>query len=71
MGSPTSQATNNREAMAIIKRLYDAGKITRDEAKLLAEPVLDRINLRAVEIAKQHGKRPFRLDFINAIRNSY
>ena len=62
-------AVANRQAIAYIKRRYDTGRITRDEAKILAEPVLDRINAKQAEIAKKYGKKNYpKLDFINAFR---
>jgi hypothetical protein len=66
------QAAKNRADIADIQRKYIAGEITREQAKQLAQPVLDRINSRASEIAQKHGKASYpKLDFINAMRNSY
>ena len=61
-------ATDNRQAIAIIKRLYGAGVVSRGEAKLLAQPTLDRINSTGAEVAKKHGKRPIKLDFTSVMR---
>ena len=61
-------ATNNRQAIAIIKRLYGTGIISREEAKLLIQPVLDRINQTGAEVARKHGKRPTKLDFTSVTR---
>jgi polyhydroxyalkanoate synthesis regulator phasin len=62
-------AVSNRQAIAIIKRRYSTGEITRDEAKVLAEPILNRINSKQAEIAKKYGKKNYpKLDFINALR---
>jgi hypothetical protein len=67
-----STAIDNRMAIADIKRQYDMGKIDRNEAKRLAQPVLDSINARSLEIAQKHGKKKYpQLDFINSMRNSY
>lgn len=38
------EAIKNRQDLADIKRKYVMGEITRDEAKKLAQPVIDRIN---------------------------
>jgi polyhydroxyalkanoate synthesis regulator phasin len=66
------QASQNRTALAEIKRKYDTGEISRDEAKQLSQPILARINNRSAEIAKKYGKKNYpKLDFINAMRNNY
>lgn len=66
------QAGKNRAAIANIKRRYGSGEITREEAKRLAQPVLDKINTRSAEIAQKYDKKSYpKLDFINAMRNSY
>lgn len=71
MSDQLDQAARNRADIAEIQRRYLTGEITREEAKELAKPVLDRINTAAAQIAQKHGKKPFKLDFINAMRNSY
>lgn len=66
---PESVAVNNRKEIANIKMLYDTGKISREEAKQLAEPVLKRIYDRQQEIAAKYGVKKYpKLDFINAMR---
>ena len=68
----SDNAANNREAIKQIKLLYDQGQISRDKAKELAQPIIDRVNVKSLEIAKLHGKKSYtKLDFINAMRNSY
>ena len=70
--SDLNTATENRMAIAKIKRVYDKGEISRDEAKRLTQPVLDRINARSLEIAKKHGKNSYpKLNFISVMRNGY
>lgn len=65
-------AADNRAKIAEIKRQYDLGLINRETAKELAQPILGRINDRTAEIYKKHGKKNYpKLDFINAMRNSY
>lgn len=71
MSGISDEAISNRMAIAEIKRKYYSNEITREEAQLLAEPVLERVNNRAKEIAKKHGKKPYKIDFTNAMRNSY
>jgi hypothetical protein len=62
-------AVANREAIAHIKSLYIRGKITREVAEALAEPVINRINKRQQEIAKKYGKRNYpKTTFIGLFR---
>lgn len=71
------QAIQNRADISNIKRKYTSGEITREEAKILAQPVLDRINEAIAAKTKQLNKKyrldrkPDLLDFINAMRNTY
>lgn len=71
------QAANNRNDISEIKRRYTNGDITREEAKALAQPILDRINeatvIKTKELNKKYGvkRKPVFLDFVNAMRNSY
>ena len=57
--APLDNAVANREAIAHIKSLYLRGKISREVAEALAEPVINRINKRQQEIAKKYGKRNY------------
>lgn len=62
-------AVANREAIAHIKSLYLRGKITREVAEALAEPVINRINKRQQEIAKKYGKKRYpKTTFIGIMR---
>ena len=71
------QAATNRAEMADIKYKYETGSISREEAKILAKPLLDRINnataIKTKELNKKYGlnRKPALLDFVNAMRNSY
>lgn len=77
MEAPIDQAAKNRVDIAVIKRRYTTGEITRDEAKALAQPILDRINrataVKTKELNKKYGlhRKPVFLDFVNAMRNGY
>ena len=77
MEIPIDQAVKNRVDIADIKRRYTTGEITREQAKTLAQPILDRVNeaaaLKTKELNKKYGlhRRPVFLDFVNAMRNSY
>lgn len=66
-----SQAVANRQAIAKIKRRYDTGEISREEAKRLAQPILDRINAKTHEIAARQGRKSYKLDFVSVMRNGY
>ena len=62
-------AIANREAVDHIKSLYIRGKITREVAEALAEPVINRINKRQQEIARKYGKKSYpRTTFIGLMR---
>jgi hypothetical protein len=71
MSGISDEAISNRMVIAEIKRRYYSNEITREEAKQLAKPILDRINYQAKEIAMRHGRKPYKIDFTNAMRNSY
>lgn len=77
MENHIDQASKNRMDIASIKRRYITGEITREQAKALAKPILDRINrttaLKTEELNKKYGlhRKPVFLDFVNAMRNSY
>ncbi len=71
MSGISDEAIRNRIAIAKIKSRYYSNEITREKAKLLAEPILKRINKRAEMIAKRHGKKPYTIDFSSVMRNSY
>ncbi len=67
--TPLDNAVANREAIAHIKSLYIRGKISREVAEALAEPVINRINKRQQEIAKKYGRRSYpRTTFIGLMR---
>lgn len=66
-----SNAAQNRAKIAAIKLLYDTREIDREMAKRLAQPILDRINAKTQEVATRQGRKPYRLDFVSAMRNSY
>lgn len=75
MESPIDQAAKNRTDIANIKRRYVTGEITREEAKTLAQPILNRINkataVKTKELNKKYGihRKPVFLDFVNAMRH--
>ena len=67
----SQEAVINREAIKSIKQLYDSGKIDRERAKQLAEPIIRRANAKAEQIAKKYNKKPYKLTFISLMRDSY
>lgn len=77
MERASEQAAKNRWDMADIKRRYITGEISREQAKTLAQPILDRINkataAKTKELNKKYGlhRKPVFLDFVNAMRNTY
>lgn len=77
MANHLDQAIRNRDDIAEIQRRYKTGEITREQAKILAQPVLDRINQQTIiktkELNKKYSmnRKPALLDFINAMRNTY
>lgn len=65
------QAAKNRAEIADIQLRYLSGEINREDAERLGQPVLDRINARAATIAKKHNRRPYKITFSEAMRNTY
>jgi polyhydroxyalkanoate synthesis regulator phasin len=47
----------SRNKIANIKALYLQGKITFDEAKKQVQPILEKMNAKGKEIAKEHGMK--------------
>jgi hypothetical protein len=67
--SALNNAVANREAIAQIKSLYIRGRISREIAEALAEPVICRINKQQQAIAQKHGKRGYpKTTFIGLMR---
>jgi hypothetical protein len=62
-------AAKNRAAIDDIKQRYLTGQISRAQAQIEATPVIQRINARQQEIARQYGKRGYPLTtFIGLMR---
>lgn len=64
----TNEAQDNQEKIADIKRRMVAKEISYEEAKAEAQPVIDRINAKAAEIAKKYNKRAKKLSFSEIMR---
>ena len=77
MANNLDQAVKNRADIAEIQRKYKTGEITREQAKVLAEPVIKLINETTItktkELNKKYGmnRKPALVDFINLMRNRY
>lgn len=71
MSGISDEAISNRMAIARIKRKYYSNEITREEAKELAKPILERVNRRAAVIAKRHAKIHHKITFSSVMRDSY
>lgn len=64
----SNEAISNREAIADIKRRYAQGLISREQAKIEAEPVIRRINKIGQKIALKHKVKYYPVDFVNLMR---
>lgn len=64
----TQQATNNREAIADIRRRMLSGVISYEQAQIEAKPVIDAINAKAAELAKKHKVRASKVNFAGLMR---
>jgi histidinol dehydrogenase len=64
----TPEAHSNRNALEEIKARMLAGEITPDEAKAEAQPIIDAINARGAEIAKEYGRKFKKLTFAYLMR---
>lgn len=64
----TDQALENRRIINHAKNALDLGWMTYDEAKEYAQPVIDRINEKAKELAKKHGRAPQFVNFNSLMR---
>ena len=77
MADNLNQAAKNRADMAEIQSKYITGEISRDEAKRLTQPVIDRINkatiIKTKELNKKYNlnRNPGLINFISAMRNRY
>lgn len=61
-------ASDNMAKMQDIRRRMLSGKITYDEAKAEAAPLIAAINERSAAIAKKYNKRPTKLSFAAIMR---
>lgn len=64
----TDEAIKNRTEIENVRFLYMTGEINRQRAEELAKPVIERMNIKAVEVAKRHKKRPILFNFITLMR---
>lgn len=64
----SEQAAKNIADIEAVRKQMLSGELTYDEAKEAAAPIINRINTRAKEIAKKHGKRPQLVSFAAIMR---
>lgn len=64
----TEQANTNRNALASIRSRMLRGELTHDQAKAEANPIIQAMNVRAKELAKEHGAKFYPIKFINIMR---
>lgn len=64
----TATANANRDEIARIRRGMLLGEFTHDEARAMAKPIIEAMNKRAMELAKENGMRFRPLTFINLMR---
>lgn len=71
------KAVKNRQLLAQIQQKLIKGELSYEEAKKQAQPVIKEINeISAIKTKELNAKyntnrKPFKLDFINAMRNDY
>ena len=56
----SDQAQRNQEEVAEINRRFMADEITNREAEALLQPIADRVNAKAAEIAKKFNMKSAR-----------
>jgi hypothetical protein len=48
--------------------MYQLGKITRDEAKELIMPYINKVNEKSIELAKKYNQKPKKVSFNSFVR---
>lgn len=61
-------AEQNRAKMQDIRRRMLSGKISYEQAKAEAEPIIEAINEQAKVIAKKYNQRPAKVSFAAIMR---
>lgn len=51
-----------------IRHSLASGSISYDEAKIKAQPIIEVMNNKAKEVAKQFGKKPIKFSFASLMR---
>ncbi len=62
------EAVENLKAIESIKKDLATGRLTYDQAKAKAEPIIRQINIRAKEVAKRYNKKPTVFNFVGLMR---
>jgi len=52
-----------RDELSVIRREMLAGKLTVEEAKKVAQPIIDEMNARGAKVAKEFGRTFHKLTF--------
>ena len=63
-----TNAEKNQIEMQKIRVAYNTGQMTREEAKALAEPIIERINAKAKELSKKYKVRYSPVTFTSLMR---
>lgn len=64
----SEKANQNRDTIERIRHRLNAGTISYDEARAEAQPVIDEMNARIIEIGKEFGIKPKLLSFKGLMR---
>jgi hypothetical protein len=62
------KADNYRQKIAELKSLYLKGEIELSEAKERAQPIIDEMNIKGLDIAKKYGGNYKKLTFAYLFR---
>ena len=62
------QAMHNVQAIQEIKTALDLGYISYEQARLQAQPIINNINQKAIELAKKYKTKPQLVTFYSIMR---
>lgn len=68
MVKDNKNSVDYRAEITTIRHLMNTGKITYTEAQAMAKPVIDAMNARGEQIAKEHGVKYKKLTFSYVMR---
>lgn len=64
----TKEIEQKKEKAINARSAYNAGWITREEAKAAIMPYINAVNEKSEEIAKKYGMRPRKISFAGFVR---